>query len=83
MSLSLGPHASMASDITRTLERALMESRSHWNDSTRMRFDQRYAEPLVAHGRRLGRALTACEIELSLALRDVEQAEREMPATNW
>lgn len=82
MPLSLGPHAADAAEVTRRLERALEESRGHWDDSTRLGFDQKYAEPLTAHGHKLARALAACDLELSLALSELEQAEHGRPGAN-
>lgn len=68
MTGALGSKADAAREATRTLERALETSRSHWNDATRQSFDQRHADAIVAAGRRVSEELTALAEELDAAL---------------
>ena len=55
-------------ESVRALERALASSRSQWDDATRQTFDQRYAEVVVASGRKVANELSSLAQELAGAL---------------
>lgn len=74
MDTSLEPQASGAAEALRALERALAETSSQWNDSTRQAFDQRYTEPLLASSRKAASELADLARELSSALRELAVA---------
>jgi len=65
---SLEPHATAARDAVRSLERALAEARSQWDDATRQGFDQRHGQPIVATGRKAAEELASLARELAAAL---------------
>lgn len=65
---SLEPQAVAARDTVRSLERALAEARSKWDDATRQAFDQRYAEPVVVTARKAAEELALLARELAAAL---------------
>ena len=65
---SLEPQARAAQESVRSLERALTDSRSQWDDATRRAFDQRHAESVVASGRKAADELALLARELAAAL---------------
>lgn len=73
MSAFLDPHASAAAEALSAFERALAQASSQWNDSVRSGFDQRYAEPLIASGRRAVTELYELSHDLTSAVRDLDQ----------
>jgi hypothetical protein len=73
MGASLDSQASAAAEGLRALERALAQSRSQWNDSVRNVFDQHYAEPVIASGRRAVNELADLARELKSALRALDE----------
>jgi len=66
--LSLEGLARAAQDSVRTLERALVDSRSHWYDSTRRAFDQRHGDVILDTGQKVARELEELAGELGMAL---------------
>lgn len=65
---SLEPKAQAAQEAVRTLERALADSRSHWDDATRAAFDQRHVDSVVGTGRKSADELAQLARELATAL---------------
>lgn len=65
---TLQPQARGAQEAVQALERALAQSRSHWNDATRQAFDQRHAEAIVTSGRRVASEMDSLAQELAAAL---------------
>ena len=74
MSATLEPHAAAAADALLALERALVETSSQWNDRTRHDFDERYAIPILASGRKTVSELSDLSGELSRAVRELNLA---------
>lgn len=68
MAPSLQPQATGAQESARALERALSESRAHWNDATRLTFDRGHADAAVASGRKVASELATLAQELTAAL---------------
>jgi len=71
MKTPLDPRASAADDAHRTLERALADSRTQWNDSVRNAFDQHYAEPITSAARIIASKLADLSMELAAALQEL------------
>lgn len=72
MRASLESRAVAVDDCRQALERALTETRSHWDDSVRSSFDQRYAEPVLLAGRKIASELADLAEQLASAIRDLE-----------
>lgn len=72
MRASLESRAVAIGDCRQALERALTDARSHWDDSVRSSFDQRYAEPVLLAGRKIVSELADLAGQLASAIRDLE-----------
>lgn len=70
----LDSRATAASDAGRTLERALADARTQWNDSARQAFDQKYADPITGSARSISAELSGLSRELADALRELRAA---------
>jgi hypothetical protein len=69
---SLQPQVIAAQESARALERGLAASRSQWSDATRLAFDQRHAEAIVASARKVAGELVALAEELATALASLD-----------
>lgn len=74
MSASLEPAVTTVSESLRALERAVDDSRAHWNDAARNAFDRRYGEPILMDGKRTHAELKRLANELTAAIRDLDRA---------
>lgn len=72
MSAALESRAVALADCGKELERALADARSHWDDSVRSAFDQRYAEPVLLAGRKMASELAELATQLTKAMRELE-----------
>jgi hypothetical protein len=73
MSASLEPHAREAAEASRVLDRSLTSASTQWNDSTRVSFNQRHAEPLLSSGRSVARELAELARQLDVARRQLHE----------
>lgn len=73
MATPLTSYATAAQEAVRALERSLASSRSQWGDATRQAFDQRYAEPAVASGRKAATELATLAQQFTSALAALKQ----------
>jgi imidazolonepropionase-like amidohydrolase len=69
---SFSPAATAFSDSVRALERVLDDSRSHWDDSARQAFDQRFAMAIQADGQKIATELQHLAQEMAAAARTLE-----------
>ncbi len=65
----LDPAAAGYAEAERDLERSLVETRPHWDDTARLAFDRQHADPLLADARRTATELNQLSQELNAAIR--------------
>jgi hypothetical protein len=69
---AIDSHATALNGALRTLERALADTRSGWDDQARHAFDRRLADPVVAGGRKVADQLSRLAQDLAAAARTLE-----------
>lgn len=66
---SLDPAAAAYADAVRSLDLAVSQTRSGWDDTARLAFDRQYTDPLLADARRAATELSQLAQELNAAAR--------------
>lgn len=60
--------AAALADALRGLERVIVESRAHWNDSARQAFDQRHGDLILSEGKRTNQETQKLAQEIASAV---------------
>ena len=73
MTSSLRPAAGAFGAAVNELQRSLESARGSWDDAARQNFDRRYADPIVANGRRTLAVLEGLAHNMQQAARVIDE----------